>query len=266
MGRAKPDPHGGGRRFGYGPGMRQLADGVFTADAWIRFYGVRLQTRMAVVRLRGERLLVYSPIPLRDTPRDELARLGAVRFVVSPNKIHNQTLDEWRRAHPDAELLAPPGLAERRPELRFDGELGPQPDPRWAEELDQVLTGGNVFFSEALLFQRQSGTLLVGDFVENLDRHSAGPFARALARAFGVRQHPMASPEFRFYTHDAEAARAALERARAWPIERIFLCHGALIETEAAAVFDAVCEDLLAAAARRRGASRWLLRRLAALQ
>ncbi len=246
--------------------MRQLADGVFTADAWIRFYGVRLQTRMAVVRLRGERLLVYSPIPLRDTPRDELARLGAVRFVVSPNKIHNQTLDEWRRAYPDAELLAPPGLAERRPELCFDGELGPEPDPRWAEELDQVLTGGNVFFSEALLFQRQSGTLLVGDFVENLDRHSAGPFARALAFAFGVRQRPMASPEFRLYTHDVEAARAALERARAWPIERIFLCHGALIEAKAAAVFDVVCEDLLSAAARRRGATRWLLRRLAALQ
>ena len=186
--------------------------------------------------------------------------------MVSPNKIHNQTLGAWRLAYPDAELLAPPGLAERRPELRLAGTLGTEPDPRWADELDQVLTAGNVFFSEVLLFHRRSGTLLVGDFVENLDRHSAGPFARALASIFGVRQRPMASPEFRLYTHDAEAARAALERARAWPIERIFLCHGALIEAEAAAVFDAVCEDLLTAAARHRGATRRVLRRLAALQ
>ena len=246
--------------------LNELAEDFYVAESAIRFYGVRLRTRMAVVRFSDERLFVYSPVFLEPAIREELDALGRVSFIVSPNKIHNQTLAEYQLAYPDAQLFAPPGLPERRPDLRFASVLNETTEEVWESELDQTLTGGNLFFSEALFLHRSSGTLLVGDFVENIGPGDASSAALLLARLFGVRPRPMASPEFRYYTHDEDAARSSLAVARGWDFERIFLCHGALVDENAAAVFDQVCEELLATTRRRSAFSRWATSRLAAFQ
>jgi len=246
--------------------LYELAENVYIEEGTIRFYGVRLQTRMAVVRLSGDRLFVYSPVPLAAGVRERLDALGRVGFVVSPNKIHNQTLADYRAAYPEARFFAPPGLPERRPDLRFDSVLGDRPEPEWADELDQALTGGNAFFTEVLFHHRASRSLLVGDFVENITPETTSRLGWWVCRAYGLGSGPTPSPEFSIYTHDPRAARDSLERPRAWPIDRIFLCHGDTIEREASAAFDSVCEQLIATAQRRGPIWRWATARLAALQ
>lgn len=246
--------------------MYEFAEGVYVERSDIRFYGVRLETRMAVIPLRNGELLLYSPVWLTDSLRSELDRLGRVAFVLSPNKIHNQTLAEYQAHYPDAAVFAPPGLPERRPDLEFAGVLGAEPRAEWSDCLDQACTDGNVFFSEILLFHRRSRTLLVGDLVENLTRSTTSWIGHAVAWPFGIRHRPMASPEFRLYTCDAEAAERSLARTRDWPIERIFLCHGALIDSEAKQVFESVCAELAGAARRRGRLARSVLARLAAMQ
>jgi hypothetical protein len=241
--------------------LTELAEDLFVGESTIRFYGVRLQTRMTIVRLSGGRLFVHSPTFLDDPARREIEALGEVAFVVSPNKIHHRAIPQYMEAFPEARFFASPGLVERRPELRFSGVLGDRPRPEWAAELDQVATGGNVFFSEVLFLHRASRTLIVADLIENFDEGTASRIGRALAALFGVFSRPVASPEFRFYTSDAEAAARSLCRARQWDFERIVLSHGALIEENARDVFSGLCEDLLARV-RRRGA---LAKRLFAL-
>jgi hypothetical protein len=231
----------------------QLAEDLFLDESTIRFYGVRIQTRMTIVRLSGGRLFVHSPTFLGESTRRQLDELGEVAFVVSPNKIHNRAISQYMEAFPRARFFASPGLVERRPELRFAGVLGDRPHPEWAAELDQVATRGNLFFSEILFLHRPSRTLIVADLVENFDERTASRVGRALAALWGVFSRPVASPEFRFYTDDAEAAAESLRRAREWDFERIVLSHGALIEENAREVFAGVCEDLLARV-RRRGA------------
>jgi hypothetical protein len=223
----------------------EFADGIFIEESEVRFYGFRIQTRMAVVPLRGRRLLLYSPVSLSPALRAELDRLGTVAFVIPPNKIHNVTLSAYGAAYPQARFYAPPGLSERRPDLAFHDVLTASVDTPWHDEMDCVLTEGNVFFSEALLFHRRSRTLLVGDFVENFTRDTASPLARAVASLWGVRSRPMASPEFRFFTDDVAAASTSLRRTSDWDFERIFLCHGQLVIEDARAVFDQVCDELL---------------------
>jgi hypothetical protein len=246
--------------------LDELGDGLYIAGGAVRFYGFSLGTRMAVVRLEGDALLVYSPLFLTPGLRRDLEKLGRVRYVIAPNKIHNQTLADYAAAYPDAELWLAPGLPERRPDLSPAGVLGAEPLLAWSAELDQCLTAGNVFFSEALMLHRRSRTLMVADFVENIDAETASALARAAGRLFGMKTRPAPSPEFRLYTLDADAARQALERARAWHFDRIFLCHGALITEDAERVFASVCDELLAVAGRRGRASRWALPRLAARQ
>jgi hypothetical protein len=156
-------------------------------------------------------------------------------------------------------------LPERRPELAFDGVLGQEAETDWRDELDQVLSDGNVFFRESLLFHRASGTLLAGDFVENV-RAETGRGALAWVLRLFTEERPMPSPEFRYYTQDARALRRSLERALAWPIERIFLCHGELIEDGAREVFVGVVAELEGIVERRGAVSAAAFRALARLQ
>eukprot|EP00929_Paragymnodinium_shiwhaense_P101777 TRINITY_DN64956_c0_g1_i1.p1 TRINITY_DN64956_c0_g1~~TRINITY_DN64956_c0_g1_i1.p1 ORF type:complete len:258 (-),score=19.59 TRINITY_DN64956_c0_g1_i1:638-1411(-) len=236
--------------------LKQLADNVYYNEAYIRFYGVKLQTRMAVIRLTGERLLLYSPTPLDDELRAALQELGRVAYIVSPNKIHNQTLAAYQATYPEAWLCGPPGLAERRPGLRVERILTADPEPEWATEVDQALTDGNCFFREVLLLHRASGTLLVGDFIENIravHTPSCNPCCvQGFARLFGIESRPMASPEFRYYTDNADRFVQSVAKARTWNCERIFLCHGDMVlDSAAPAVLGDVCEDLQREVSRR---------------
>jgi hypothetical protein len=246
--------------------MVEFADEVFVEESSVRFYGFLIQTRMAVIRLSGNRLFLYSPVPLRSGLRDEIERLGHVAFIVSPNKIHNLTLAEYRAAYPQAKLFAPPGLPERRPDLAFDAVLSGQPIEDWSAELEYVVTKGNVFFSEAFFFHRSTRTLFVGDFVERIGPGVVSAFARAAARLFGVRSHPMASPEFRFYTANAEALRESIEQVLQWPLERIFLCHGELVAAGGREVFSQVAESILRELEARGPLARFLFRQIAKAQ
>jgi hypothetical protein len=246
--------------------MIELAENVFLEESSVRFFGFRLRTRMTVIRLSGRRLFVHSPVWLSPGLRDRLARLGEVSFVVSPNKLHHQPIGGWAEAYPEARLLASPGLIERRPDVEFDGELGDDPDPAWADEIDQAATSGNIFFSEIVFLHRATRTLVVTDLVENLERGTVSAPARLLVRAFGVGSRPVAAPEHRYYTIDAEAAAESFRKIRTWEFERIVLAHGGLIERDARAVFGSVCDDLLASVERRGRLARWIFGRMARIQ
>lgn len=246
--------------------MYEFAKDVFVAESSVRFYGFRVQTRMATIRLPGDRCFLYSPTPLTRRLRHELERLGEIAFIVSPNKIHNLTLADYRVAFPGAKLFVPPGLPERLPDLPADVVLSEAPIAAWSPDLEHVLTRGNAFFAEALFFHGASRTLLVGDLVERIGPTVASPFARGLARVFGVREHPMASPEFRYYTTDAEAFEQSIAPALGWPIERIFLCHGALIEEGGREVIARVVDSLLREVRARGAIRRALFERVARMQ
>jgi hypothetical protein len=246
--------------------LREFAPGIHLAESTVRFYGVRIQTRMTVVELSGSRLFVHSPVALDASIRADLDRLGEVAFVVSPNKIHHLSIGDYTDAYPRAKVFASPGLPERRADLAFDGVLGDRPDPGWAAELDQAAIHGNVFFAEIVFLHRASRTLIVTDLVENLDSATASVFGRTLARFFGVGSEPVASPEHRLYTHDAPALAESIDRIGSWDFERIVLSHGALIEFGGRAVMEKVGKHLLSGVSNRSSASKKLLGLLARLQ
>lgn len=246
--------------------MYQFADGIHVEEAVVRFYGFQIQTRMAIVVLPQGRLLLYSPIWLTPQLRSELGRLGQVAYILSPNKIHNQTLPSYGEAFPEAEIHAPPGLAERCPDLRIHRSLEDEAPPEWRDTLDQALTSGNVFFSEAVLLHRASRTLLVGDLVENVDGSTLSGFGRAAARLFGVGSEPVGSPEFRLYTHDTDLAARSFARIQSWDFDKIFLCHGRLITEDAKQWLRKATNGILDASRARTPASRWALRLIASLQ
>lgn len=114
---------------------------------------------MALARLADGNLWVWSPIALSGELASAVAALGTVRYIVSPNKIHHLFLSEWAKRWPEARLYAPPGLARKRSDLHFAAELGDQPDPAWAAEIDQVIFRGSVAMQEVAFFTVLRGPL-----------------------------------------------------------------------------------------------------------
>ena len=179
--------------------------------------------------------------------------------MVAPNKIHNQALHEYATYYPNAKIFASPGLPERKPDINFEAVLKDEPEQEWKNDIEQTLTKGNVFFSEAIFYHKASKTLLVCDFVENMNKSTSSMML--LFKLFGVKEKPMASPEFRIYTTNEIDARETLEKVQAWDFERIFLCHGDIIVHDAKTIFSSVCSEYLDGVKK----MRWLSKKVAAI-
>jgi Domain of unknown function (DUF4336) len=219
------------------PALRAFGPEIWIADGpAVPFFTFPYPTRAAVIRLAGGGLFVWSPIALTPALRAEVDALGPVEFLVSPNKIHHLYLGEWKAAYPAARLYASPGLRRRRKDLAFDAELGDAPDPAWADDIDQVLMRGSPALTEAVFFHRGSRTAIFADLIQNFPVGWPGGWRAVVARLDGiVAPHPGAPRELRASFLDRRAARAAIERVLAWPIERVLIAHGEPASADGAA-------------------------------
>jgi hypothetical protein len=205
-----------------------LSDGPATAVA-----GFRYPTRMAIVRLSGGALFLWSPTAISDELRKAVDALGEVRYIIAPNSLHHLFLGEWRDAYPAARLYAAPGLRQRRKDLEFDGDLEDAPPGEWSREIDQVVMRGNLITTEVVFFHRQSRTAIFTDLIQHFSPTWFSGWRAVVARLdLMTAAEPEVPRKFRTGFFDRRIARAALGRIRAWPAERVLMAHAAPIESE----------------------------------
>ncbi len=211
------------------PMLREFGPGIWICEGPVVpfFFGFPYPTRMAVIKLSSGGLFVWSPVALSAALRSEVDALGTVRHLVSPNLLHHLFLGEWKSAYPDARLYASPGLRKRRKDLAFDAQLGDAPDPDWVGDIDQLLLRGSFAMTEVVFFHRASRTAIFADLIENLPPDWFKGWRGFLARLGGITApNPGAPRDWRASFINRGAARAALERILAWPIERVLIAHG----------------------------------------
>ena len=215
--------------------LEEFAPSLYVADGpTVPFMSFPYPTRMVVVKLSDGSAWVWSPIALNAELEQAVESIGPVRNIVSPNKIHHLFLAEWAERWPDARLCAPPGLAERKPELGFDADLGEEPDPAWAADLDQVIFRGSFFMEEVVFFHRSSRTAIVGDLVQRHDLARATGLKGWVMRLDGLVGEQGSTPrEWRASFLRRRLPRAARERVLAWKPERLVIAHGACAREDA---------------------------------
>lgn len=126
------------------PAPRKLAANLWVIDRPFKLPIVRAEigTRMTCIGLADGCLLLHSPVKLDTTLRRWLNALGEIRAIVAPNKLHHLYLAEYITSYPSARIYAAPGLSQKRPEIRFDGELSDEPRNEWRGQLKQHLFRG----------------------------------------------------------------------------------------------------------------------------
>ena len=202
-------------------------------DIWIAegpsvsFFGFPYPTRMTLVRLSDGGLWLCSPIELTDALADEVRALGPVQHLVSPNKIHHLFLGQWAQAWPEAKLWASPGLARRRRDLSFDGELGDAAEPAWENDIDQLIFRGSFAMEEVVFFHRISRSAIITDLVQKFDPATLRGWRSLLMRLDGLVGPEGSTPrEWRLTFWNRRAARESLRKALGWNPQRLIIAHG----------------------------------------
>jgi len=210
--------------------LRQLAEDLWVAERPQSFYGLPVGTRMTVIRLAGERLLLHSPVALDPELRAQLDALGRVGFAVAPNRVHHLYAGEVARSYPGARLWVAPGLERKRPDLVFEAVLTDEAPAEWRGQVDQVFFRGRPYENEVAFFHRASRTLLLCDLAFNFGPSAATPtrLLMKLLRSYGRLGPSKLDP---LLIRDRRAARQSLERILAWDFDRIVVAHGDVLES-----------------------------------
>ncbi|PWK72662.1 DUF4336 domain-containing protein [Aminobacter sp. AP02] len=206
----------------FGPNI-WIADGPTVAAA----AGFHYPTRMVVMRMVNGELVLWSPTALTDDLRAEVETLGAVRHLLPPNSLHHTFLGDWQRAYPGATAYAPPGLREKRLDIRFDADFTDSPIAAWAGEIDHAVMWGNRITTEVVFFHRRSGTAIFTDLIQQFPRGWFKGWRAMVARLdLMTAAEPAVPRKFRVAFTDRPAARESLRRILAWPTEKVIMAHG----------------------------------------
>lgn len=222
--------------------LLQIADGLWILDGPpVRWFTLPFPTRMTLIRLSDGSLFIHSPIELTPAVRRIVEELGVPRYIVSPNKLHYLFWKRWQCAYKDALSFAPPGLAQKRPDLVFQGQLGEHPDAAWKRDVDQLIFRGSRLIEEVVFFHRASRTAVFGDLIENFDPRALTWFHRGVARIGGVlAPHGGTPTDFRLsFRGRHDEARRCLQRLREWNPSAVVMCHGLAVRENAGPFIDA---------------------------
>jgi len=213
--------------------LQSIAENVWIAEGTdVSFHGFPYPTRMVIVRLSDGGIWAWSPIELNQELRAELARLGQVHHLVSPNKLHHLFLSRWQECFPQAHLWGPASTIAKRPDLSFERGLTDEPPAAWSDDIDQAWFRGSPFLDEIVFFHRASGTAIFGDLVqafrEDYLQAKWKPWQRYLARLSGItaKDGAHAPLDLRLSFLDRRLARKARAKVLNWQPERVVMAHG----------------------------------------
>ncbi|QCP53813.1 DUF4336 domain-containing protein [Trinickia violacea] len=199
--------------------------------------GIRISSRMTVVRLADASLWLHAPVPLSADVRSQLAALGDVRYIVAPNKLHHLFVTDCAAAFPAAAIYGAPGLKKKRPDLAAMRELTREIEPQWSQDLEQTFFDGFPLGNETIWFHKRSRTLIVTDLCQCWQGEM--PFASKLyASLTGVRNRLAVPRTIQLAVKNREAARASAAKILGYPFERVVTAHNSIVEHDAHAAVE----------------------------
>ena len=224
--------------------IEELVPGIWTVATPLKLAGVNFGTRMTIVRVGGDGLVLISPCPIDDALAAEIDTLGVVRAVVAPNAFHHLFLVDAIGRYADAAVYLAHGVAKKLGSAPPGAvTLTVEPVPLWKAELEQCMLEGAPMSNEVVFYHPASRTLILTDLCFNFDPAPSG-WQGLILRLFGVHGRLAVSRLMRFVLKDREKVRQIIERILEWDFERIVVTHGAIVWHDGRRLFRDATADL----------------------
>ena len=219
--------------------MQQVDNNIWVAEQPLKFMGLSIRTRMTVIRLINNCLLLISPIHITKKTKQQLDRLGTVKYLIAPNLFHYLYIAECQKIYPKAKVFAPPLLEKKQPNLKID-RVFVQDEIDFNSELEyslfkefQVLMGTKIkTVNEIVFYHPSSKTLIITDSAFNFD--DTFPLVTQLAaRVLGSYKTLKPSWLEKIAIQDKQEAKKSIDKILAWDFNRVIMGHGTIVETDA---------------------------------
>jgi len=253
--------------------IRRLSPNITTFSLpFSRFGKLRIGGRGTLVRLRSGALAIFSPIALTPEVKDAVTALGGnLRYMIAPDMQHHLFLGPWHQAYPEAKVIGPQGLPEKRAHQKnenvpFSYVFTPQNckdmtiDPEFDADFEYEFVHGHVS-SELVFNYKPEGTLIEADLMFNLP--ATEQYSRAgndsgsaiLTKLFTAINSTSGTAfwqkRFIWYaasSKDRPAFNESIARIGKWDFNRIIPSHGEVVDTDGKSIFKKVFEWHLQAA------------------
>ena len=219
--------------------LKQIDRDLWIVEQPLQFMGLPVGTRMTVIRLKDNSLLLISPISITPELKQQLDDLGEVKYSIAPNLFHYLYLAQCQQIYPQAQILAPPGLAAKQPQLQID-QTFIEDEIQFNSELEYTLFAGFQVLivpqikavNEIVFYHPSTKTLIITDSAFNFD--DSFPWVTQLAaRVIGSYQTLKPSWLEKIAVRDKQIAKRSIDKILAWDFERVIMGHGKIVEINA---------------------------------
>ena len=214
---------------------------------------------------------VFSPVALTPEVKQTVDAMGALKYIVALDAEHHIFLGPWHEAFPNAKVLGPEGLPEKRAKQKnedvpfavvFKGDTkeSAKVDAEFDRDFEYEYVDSHV--NKELVFNyKPERTLIEADYLFNLpateqfSKTTGGPGGGILDKIFHWLGHTrgaaMGQKRFVWWL-GSSANRPSFNKSTAriatFDFDRIIPCHGDVIETNGRGIFNTVFDWHLQAA------------------
>lgn len=232
--------------------LREIDSNLWVAEQPLKYFGLEVGTRMTLIRLTNDKLMVISPIKMNEAIINQLNQLGEVSYIIVPNLYHHLFVADFKLYYPYAKIWAVSGLEHKRPDLPIDQIISEDKNFLLdgvkyvlVQEFNTLDIKGYSPLNECVFFHPQSRTLIVTDLVFHIDNQVASTTINLLARILGAYNQLRPSLLEKFATKDKFKVKTSIQKILAWDFERVIMAHGSIIEQNAKSQFQAGYEWFL---------------------
>lgn len=203
--------------------------GIWIGERTLWFSGVRLRSRMTVVRLADGKLWIHSAGEPTPELCAELDRLGQVSWVVVPNRYHHLHAAAMKARYPDAQIIGPASATARNKRVALDVAIDDARLASLVPELAPVALRGVPFLDETLFFHPTTRTLIAADLMMCGCPTDHWTW-RWASRICGQYQRYKTPPDVRWHTRGGPSVRQSLDEIAKLSVARILVAHSDPIE------------------------------------
>ncbi|KAI1457339.1 hypothetical protein F4805DRAFT_429002 [Annulohypoxylon moriforme] len=255
--------------------LRTVTPNVVTVSVpFARFGIIRVGGRGTIIRLTSGTLAVFSPVALTPETQAKITELGGnVGYIIAGDIEHHIFITEWAKAYPNAKIVGPKGLAEKRAKVNDDPKIGHEPFAfEWSAEnkssnavSDEFAADFEVEYvdahpnKEVVLFYKPDRVLIEADLMFNLpaiEQYSRVPEAQRTGNGFlnkifesinNTSGEAKGIKRFLWYaisngTKDRPSFNESVQRIGSWDFDTIIPCHGETIVGGGKELFNKVFE------------------------
>lgn len=250
--------------------IRHVTPNIITLSVpFSRFGMIKVGGRATIVKLTSGNLAVFSPVALTPEVQTTLSTFGSgkIEYIIAPDIEHHIFITEWAKAFPNAKLIGPEGLPEKRAKAN-DEKIGKEPFFRIFEKKSKRSTKITDEFDadfeyeyveshpnkEIVFYYKPERVLIQADLMFNLppteqyskvkdDQTKDG----VLARFFAGTMNPAGEAKgmkramwYLFSRADRPSFNESMQRINQWDFTTMIPCHGDVMEGDGKTVFQKV--------------------------